>query len=70
MTNIAKRLTKAEAKLPPAPVERRVFRAIVDPRKPETLGGAAALEAQARAEGWDGEAFLIDRIIVDPESRP
>ena len=71
MTNIATRLAKAEAKLPSAPEgELRVFRAIVDPRKPETMGGSAALEAKARAERWNGRALLIDRIIVTPELRP
>ena len=71
MNNIATRLARAEAKLPASPEGvLRVFRAIVDPRRPETMGGAAALEAQARAEGWNGRAFLIDRVIVTPEPRP
>jgi len=70
MSNIATRLARAEAKMPPPAGQVRVFRAIVDPRRPETAGGAAALEAQARAEGWSGTAFLIDRLIVYPEPRP
>ena len=71
MSNIATRLARAEAKLPPPPEGQvRVFNAIVDPLKPETMGGAAALEAQARAEGWSGRAMLIENIIVTPEPRP
>jgi hypothetical protein len=67
MSNIATRLARAEAKMPPPEEAVRVFRAIVDPRKPDSAGGAAALEAKARAEGWTGRAFLIDRVIVYPD---
>ena len=70
MSNIATRLAKAEASMPPPAGKVRVFRAIVDPHEPETLGGSEAMLAAARAEGFQGEALCIDRIIVTPDPRP